>query len=298
MLKSCVLPFRDVLMAVLVLSLVGGRFLAAEAGPSAPLHWAAPADIDQVMPPVRTDIPCPLPELLQGASDGVERLVHDLHRFSARERVELIEISRRGNPHKTGKNNFNYVAQINQAATGSPSVEEYRTSSSPILGAGQMIDTGTPAFALILHPYFIGDFAIVCEGLADVGNRAAWQIHFAQNLNRSNLFHVYRVENTYYPAKLKGRVWIAADNFEVLRLQTDLLEPIGQIRLQREHSDIKYGVVEFRKWNVRLWLPQTTELYMDYRGRRYQRRHSFSNFQLFNVDTGEMIKEDKSSRNQ
>ena len=129
-----------------------------------------------------------------------------------------------------------------------------------------------------------------CEGLADMQSRVVWQLHFSQNPDRSNLFHVYRVGNTYYPAKLKGRAWIAADNYEVLRLQTDLLEPIGQIQLQREHSDTRYGPVEFTKQNVRLWLPQSTELYMDYRGRRYQRRHNFSDFQLFSVETGEEVK--------
>lgn len=107
-----------------------------------------------------------------------------------------------------------------------------------------------------------------CEGLADVKSRAAWQLHFSQYLNRSNLFHVYRVDNTYYPVKLKGRDWIAADNYEVLRLQTDLLEPVGQIRLLREHTDIQYGPVELQKPNVRLWLPQSADLYMDYRGHR------------------------------
>jgi hypothetical protein len=87
------------------------------------------------------------------------------------------------------------------------------------------------------------------------------------------------------------RAWIAVDNYEVLRLQTDLIEPIGQIRLLREHSDIHYGAVEFRKQNVRLWLPQSADLYMDFRGHRYQRRHNFSNFQLFRVETGQTVGE-------
>ena len=117
------------------------------------------------------------------------------------------------------------------------------------------------------------------------------ELRFSQRPNRKNLFHVYRVGNNYYPAKLKGRAWIAVDNYEVLRLQTDLIEPIGQIRLLREHSDIHYGAVEFRKQNVRLWLPQSAELYMDFRGHRYQRRHSFSNFQLFSVETGQTVGE-------
>jgi hypothetical protein len=132
-----------------------------------------------------------------------------------------------------------------------------------------------------------------CEGLTEIKSRPAWQLHFTQLPNRNNLFHVYRLDNNYYPVKLKGRAWIAADNYEVLRLQTDLLEPLTRIRLQREHSDIQYGPVEFRKQNIRLWLPQIAEVFMDFHGHRYQRRHTFTNFQLFSVETGEEIKAKK-----
>ena len=58
--------------------------------------WAAPADIDQTIPEVRTDIACPLPLLLQGASARVQELVANLHQFSAREQIEHIEIKKNG----------------------------------------------------------------------------------------------------------------------------------------------------------------------------------------------------------
>jgi hypothetical protein len=288
---------RCLLVAGLASLAAGDSAFSAVATPAAALPWAAPADIDQTVPPIRADIPCPLSEVLNGASEQVQELVANIHRFSARERIEHVEISGRGNRRPARKNSFNYVAQINQAASGSPSVEEYRTSTSVAQTPEmQMVDTGTAAFALIFHRFFLEDFAMSCEGLAVVESRAAWQLHFTQLANRNNLFHVYRVGSNVYPVKLKGRAWIAADNYEVLRLQTDLLERIGQIRLLREHSDIQYASVEFRKQNVRLWLPRMAELYMDYRGHRYQRRHNFSNFQLFTVESGEEIKGPKASR--
>jgi hypothetical protein len=272
----------------------GPRICSAQTTLEASLpRWSVPADIDQTMPPVRTDIECPLPELVRGASNRVQELVANLHHFSARERIEHVEIGKKGNLRRAEKTVFNYVAQINLTGSGSPSVEEYRTSEG-LDGDenthGKMIDTGTAAFALILHPFYVGDFDMSCEGAVEVNSRSAWQLRFRQNPNRSNLFHVYRVGNAYYPAKLKGRAWIAADNYEVLRLTTDLLESMEQIRLHREHTDIEYGSVEFKNQTVRLWLPKSAELYMDYRGHRYRRRHKFSDFQLFSVETGEKVK--------
>jgi hypothetical protein len=254
-------------------------------------QFSVPLDIDQAIPVVRTAVPCSLPHLLQEVSTRVQELMTNMHQFSARERIEHTEISRKGNPHRARKTSFNYVAQINQTTSGSLSVEEFRTNTiendAPETG---LVDTGTTMFALIFHQFYIEDFEMSCEGLTEVKSRRAWQLHFSQRPNRSNLFHVYRVGNNYYPVRVKGRAWIAADNYEVLRLQTELVEPVTQIRLQREHSDIQYGPVDFPKQHIRLWLPQTAEVFMDYRGHRYQRRHTFTNFRLFTVETGERIK--------
>jgi len=257
--------------------------------PSLPT-WGPP-DVDQAIPPVRTDIPCPLPTLLRRTSGQVEELVTNLQRFSAREQIEHTEVRKNGHPRTPTTSVFNYVAEINQAAAGTPSVEEYRTTlKSEESARVQVFDTGSAAFALIFHPRLIQDYIVTCEGLTDVEAHPAWQVHFAQRPDRANLFHVCRIGNNSYPLKLKGRAWISADNYEIVRLETDLLEPVKRIHLAREHLAIRYGPVQFRKRNVRLWLPQLAELYIDYNGHRYQRRHNFSDFQLFWVEAGQQTK--------
>jgi hypothetical protein len=69
------------------------------------------------------------------------------------------------------------------------------------------------------------------------------------------------------------------------------MPPIPQIGLRLEHLVIDYAPVEFQKRHVELWLPQSTSLYMAYRGHRYEVRHNFSEFQLFLVDAQDAIKE-------
>jgi len=71
---------------------------------------------------------------------------------------------------------------------------------------------------------------------------------------------------------IKGRAWVAADTYEVLRLESDLVEPIREINLQKEHLTIEYAPVAFPKKDVRLWLPDNVTLYNEYHGHRYQRR--------------------------
>jgi len=94
-----------------------------------------------------------------------------------------------------------------------------------------------------------------------------------------------------FPVALRGRAWIAADTYQVVSLETDMVAPIPQIRLKAEHISIDYTPVKFQKGNEELWLPQNAELFFDLAGRRIHRRHHFSNYLLFSVDEKQKIAE-------
>jgi hypothetical protein len=74
-----------------------------------------------------------------------------------------------------------------------------------------------------------------------------------------------------------------------VRLETDLVAPVPEIRLVADHTAIEYSAVHFRKRNVDMWLPQTAEVFYDLKGHRAHRRHSFSNYMLFSVDDQQHI---------
>jgi hypothetical protein len=89
--------------------------------------------------------------------------------------------------------------------------------------------------------------------------------------------------------RFKGRAWIATDNSEVLRIETDLSSPIPQVDLQLAHMIIDYAPVEFPNRQARLWLPVSTNIYLAYHGHHYERSHKFTHFQLFSVDAVESV---------
>jgi hypothetical protein len=88
-----------------------------------------------------------------------------------------------------------------------------------------------------------------------------------------------------YSVNLRGRAWILADSFQVARLEMDLVKSLPEIRLRLDHQSVEYRPVESAANHLQLWLPSSTELYMDFQGRRFYRRHSFTDFKLFSVDT-------------
>ena len=93
-------------------------------------------------------------------------------------------------------------------------------------------------------------------------------------------------------------MWVAANSYDLLHIETDLREPIPQLELDRDHLIIDYGPVKFDHGKTSLWLPWYAELYMQVHGKRYHHRHTLTNYALFSVDTNHQIDAPKDATNQ
>jgi len=165
-------------------------------------------------------------------------------------------------------------------------VEEFRNGSLSFEPFPDHIATiGTPSLILIFHPRYIKNFNVDCEGLGQWHGQPAWQVRFEQRADRPNLNYAFTVNRVTRDVNLRGRAWILTDSFQVARLETDLEKSIPEIRLHLDHQSVEYRPVESPKKGVQLWLPSSTELYMDFQGRRFYRRHSFTDYKIFSVDT-------------
>jgi hypothetical protein len=154
-----------------------------------------------------------------------------------------------------------------------------------------IVTNGLPALVLIFHPYYAPNYEMTCEGLSRTTQGLAWQVHFRQKPGKPNAIKTYQLglNGPSYSVALKGRAWISADTYQVLRMETDIVAPVPEIRLLAEHTAIEYAPVQFQKPDVNLWVPQSAEVFFAWRGRQMHRRHSFSNYLLFAVDEEERI---------
>ena len=257
-----------------------------------PSNWLPP-DVDESVPPVVAGATCNVDDVVTKAGNQILVLVKDVDRFAATETLTHESIDKYGLSSAPEKRQFNYVASIQEVQQGFLNVEEYRSTSNggPAEFPGGVATNGLPALVLIFHPHNAGDFAMTCEGLAQLSTGPAWQIHFKQRPDKPNVIKRYRIgaDGPSYPVALKGRAWISADNYQIVRLETDLVAPLPQIRLATDRADIEYGPVKFAKGNVSMWLPKSADVYYDWKGRRIHRRHSFSNYMLFAVDDKQKI---------
>lgn len=245
-----------------------------------------PEDIDHAVPPVASGASCPLPVVLDGAGRRIVELVHNVDRFTATEILihQPVDHSGRMGPPITAT--FNYLVSYTEDSTGYLHVDEFRNGSLSLAPFPSHIATiGTPSLILIFHPRYINNFKVECEGLGQWRGESAWQVRFEQRADRPNLTYSFTVNRATYNVNVRGRAWILADSYQVARLETDLKESIPEIRLRLDHQSVEYRPVESSTNRLQLWLPSSTELYMDFQGHRFYRRHSFSDFKIFSVDT-------------
>jgi tetratricopeptide (TPR) repeat protein len=254
-------------------------------------NWL-PSDVDEKIPPVEPGAACSLDEVRQKTGEQILELVHDVDRFAATESLTHESINKYGIASVPEKRKFNYVVSIQEVRQGFLGVTEYRNGGGAQLEFPDGIVTnGLPALVLIFHPYYAPNYEMACEGLTRWNGGLAWQVHFRQLAGKPNAIRNYQMgpHGPSYSVALMGRAWISADTYQIVRMETDLVAPLPQIRLLAEHTAIEYGPVKFREGNVNLWLPQTAEVYFAWRGRQAHRRHSFSNYMLFAVDDKQRI---------
>jgi tetratricopeptide (TPR) repeat protein len=263
-------------------------------------NWL-PADVDEKMPPVEAGASCSLQEVVQKAGAQLVTFVHDVDRFTATESVTHESINRYGMASSPEKRQFDYLVAIQDIRPGYLGVTEYRNGGGAQTEfPGGIVTNGLPALVLVFHPYYAANYEMSCEGLARANGTLAWQVHFRQKEGKPNAVKSYQfgLSGPSYSVALKGRAWISADTYQIVRMETDIVAPLPQIKLLAEHTDIEYGPVKFQRANETLWLPQSADVYMAWQGRQMHRRHSFSNYLLFGVDENEKIGAPKNAGNQ
>jgi tetratricopeptide (TPR) repeat protein len=262
--------------------------------------WSPP-NTDARLASVSATQPCSLPDVLAHAGERAQELVENFPRFTANEKVQYDQLDADSYGPATPAmetaydyelkasetTDYDYVVSLKQLP-GSFLFDESRALSAgakPLTGYAP--NQGLTSLALIFHSDYQGDYNMRCEGLSDWQGTPAWIVHFVQRKDRPIRTRGYITSKVVYPEKLKGRAWIAQDSFQILHIETNLIEPVLLESGQTVDSDavsVDYGPVEFHGQNVQLWLPLSAETYTQVGRTRVITKDAFSDFALFSVE--------------
>ena len=262
-------------------------------------NWAPP-DVDQEKLVFDSSADtCSISSVQAKVGARIEELVSNVDRFTATEDMEHTALSPLGLQISHEKRQFNYLVEIRKSGQKDLDVQEYRDGSVSVQQFPAHLGTvGLPTLVLVFHPYYQPKYDFKCEGGGSWGGRKTWVVHFQQKADSHSEMLVYHVNGRFFPVGMKGRAWIDTETSQILAMESDMIKPIPEIRLMRDHQLIEYGPVAFANAGTNMWLPKSADWYCSISGHRYHRRHSFSNFLLFSIDDSQKIGKPKETKDE
>jgi hypothetical protein len=103
------------------------------------------------------------------------------------------------------------------------------------------------------------------------------------------------------PIFTQGLAWVDPSSYQILRIRTDLLTPLPEVRLERETTEIDYGEVHFKTLAEAFWLPHAVTVTVGWNGKNLRNEHEYSDFKLFSVASSQKVgkpKEQEANKNE
>lgn len=257
-----------------------------------PMVWNPP-NFDKPVRSISATPPCVLSDVLNNAAARAQEFAANVPNFTATERIQYREFADL-NLVDGRDGNFEYLTLF------APNGLTFQETRTPLKGTqvfpASSEGVGLPELALIFLPRYRADFNMSCEGRVQWNGQPAWVVFFQQRPDKPNEMLKAGGANSPLRVSLKGRAWLT-DSGEILHLEIGAIGPIPIPLVENWWLSANYGPVQFHSQKIRLWLPQTADIYIivregasslaiPYRQMIY---HTFANFMVFSVHTYQKI---------
>ena len=242
----------------------------------------------------------PLSSILDGVGTKILELLQNFPNTSSEEAIHQEKLGRKGAVSDTQNQKFRYLCMAPRESWG-PGFREYRADFSgneaePKGSAeGFMLTKGFNSTPLFFHPSYRSESTFRYLGRQTLNGRSAYVIAFAQIPGKSHLSGIFRKGQTSITTFSQGLAWFDTDTYQIVRLHTELLAPLSEIRLEKQTMTIDFNEVHFSRLKEAFWLPENVTVTLDWNGKQLRNRHEYSDFKIFDVDASEKIGKPKAS---
>lgn len=254
-------------------------------------HPWSPPDIDAKEYRIASNAACNIDEVLARADLRLKSQLMNFEKFTATERIEHQQVDRYGVPGPVFSKEFSYIVFVRKIPPDTFYLDENRAEGNDLSAfPTPLATTGLNSLGIsVLKASSAKNYEYRCEGLTNLRGEATWQIHFEERKGSNSSTRQWRKKGQIVNIPLKGRFWLTASNYDLLRIETDLVKPLPELELSLDHLIVDYGPVSFENGNVKLWLPWSAEMFMQLHGNRYHHKHYLTDYYLFSVDTAHKI---------
>ncbi len=139
---------------------------------------------------------------------------------------------------------------------------------------GPLLAQGFGLMPLFFHPFHQEEAKFRFLGRQVVDNENDYVVAFAQQREKAQLTGIINVDGVSVPVAYQGIAWINPDNFQIVRMRTDLLQPQPDMGL--EETEVRLEEIRLATVSNPLWLPQDVVVTRSTKGNAVREKHEFS----------------------
>jgi tetratricopeptide (TPR) repeat protein len=255
-----------------------------------------PANLIQGLEPAKDQ--AELNPILDGVGAKIQELLKNFPNTSSLEAIHQEKLGRKGEVSDKQSQKFRYLCVVPRETWG-PGFLEYRAdfdgnAAMPKgLSDGYMLTQGFNSTALFFHPSYRDESTFQYLGRQNINGRSTYVLAFAQIPGKAHLTGNFRKGQTSYTTLSQGLAWVDADSYQIVRIHTELLAPLPDLRLEKQTMDVDFHEVHFARLNQSVWLPEDVLVSLDWNGKLLRNRHEYSDYKVFDVDASEKIGQPK-----
>jgi tetratricopeptide (TPR) repeat protein len=233
-----------------------------------------------------------LPSILHGTALSVEAFFANFQNATSSERIEEEQLGKGGKVRRSIEQRFQYLLVSTPDQDGM-SLDEYRTDDTGAargpsgLGDGFMLTAGFASASLVFHPQYQAGAKFRLLGRASADGAPCDVVAFAQVPEKATMFGRFRTKSGSALVLHQGIAWVNPADSRIVRLRTDLLQPLPNVRLQRETTEIHYGLVHFKDVAAPISLPSQVSVTVEWKGKTFRNLHAYRDFKWFRTSAHE-----------
>jgi hypothetical protein len=242
----------------------------------------------------------PLNAILETAGKSVAELFADLPNICSVENIRQERLNHKGSTASAQEYKYRYLLTTPANRWG-PGIEEVRATSrgneTPQLGASTsyMLTSGFMSAPLVFHPDYQSGSAFRLLGRQKLMGRNTYVVAYAQDPAKARIYGAFQQGTNTSFTYSQGMAWIDAENYQIVRLVTDLLRPVPLVKLDRRTTQIDFREVYFKAQARTIWLPDTVMVTLNWNGANLRNKHAYSDFLISNVNSTQKIDKPKNA---
>jgi hypothetical protein len=246
-----------------------------------------------------------LPMILQKTGIRVDEFFSHVTDLTAREKITLSRLRQElpsSRPELTSERVRDSYLILRHGSKTRADIVEYRTDpkgdnfDQTVVKKGYVVTSGFALECNYLATGFQNESTFRYLGDQKLGSQDTYVIGFAQLPGKATLLVRMRGRGGT-PAQMlvQGIAWIDKNDFQIVRMRTDLLAPRWDVGLNQQTTEVTLSKVQLADVAAPLWLPGSVKVYVEFTTHNgevdeffelsYTNEHRYSNYQRYRVKT-------------